>query len=196
MNNKNVNWTRVVWLIGLSILVILLCVLAGYILPKEFQSNPEIGLTILLSAGLVCFVTALTITVAVLATLGLTDPGRAFGMPEGTIRAVIALSLILIFSIMSVFLYNTMRLPPTTQTTVLTKEQFDGLSTDEIIFSKPVDIGSERFFEVRRYIKPNPSGDDFAKQIITTISTLVVAVAAFYFGTRAVFRRRVAEVLL
>lgn len=194
MDAKNIKWSIVSWLIVLAILAVAISGLAGFILhtiPKHLQSEPEIALTILLFSGVVTFVAVLTITVSVLTALGLSNPRRAFGMPEGTIRAVIALSLILIFSIMSVFLYQTLRSPETTQT-ILTKAQFGEIPAKEIIFSRPADDQSE-FFEVRRRLDPTESSDDFAKQLLTTISTLVVAVAGFYFGTRAVSVARGAE---
>lgn len=186
MDPKNIRWSPVGWLIILAITATVVSGLGSIILlicQDQLKKSPEIALPILLSSGLISLLAILTITVAVLAALGLSDPNRAFGLPEGTIRAVIALSLILIFAIMSVFFYQILSKPPTTQT-VLTKTQFADIPGKEIIFSKPVD-GQPGFFEVQR-VYPNESGDDFAKQLLTTISTLLVAVAGFYFGTRAV----------
>ena len=39
---------------------------------------------------------------------GLSDKSQALALPEGSIRAVIALSLVIIFAILTVFLYGTL----------------------------------------------------------------------------------------
>jgi len=184
--SEAVKWKAVFWLIILAFCVAAVSALVGaslHIIPDMFKSCPEIALTILLSSGLISLIAILTITVSVLTALGLSDPERAFGMPDGTIRAVIALSLILIFSIMSIYLYQSIRNPVTRDITV-TKEQLGQIPAREILSSNPVE-GEADLYRVQR-LYSNESSKDFARQLLTTISTLVVAVAGFYFGTRAV----------
>jgi hypothetical protein len=96
---------------------------------------------------------------------------------------VIALSLILIFSIMSIYLYQSIRNPVTREITVTT-EQLGQIPAREILSSNQVE-GEDDLYRVQR-LYSNESSKDFARQLLTTISTLVVAVAVFYFGTRAV----------
>jgi Immunoglobulin I-set domain len=38
-------------------------------------------------------------------------------------------------------------------------------------------------YTVERFVEPSRGSEDFAKQVITTISTLVVSISAFYFGS-------------
>lgn len=78
-------------------------------------------------------------------TMGLSDLNYALGLPQGSVRAIIALSLILLFAITSNHLFN------------------------------QIGVGAKA---------------EFAKQLLTTISTLVVAIVGFYFGTRAVATAR------
>jgi hypothetical protein len=80
------------------------------------------------------------------ALLGLADPQQALGLPEGSIRAMIALFLIMIFVTFGLYLFRAIA---------------SGTAT-------------------------NQDAVDVAKQLITTVGTLVVAVAGFYFGSRAV----------
>lgn len=108
------------------------------------QRLPEIVLTLIVVAGVVGLIASLAIVTVVTNFLDLSDPKEALGLPKGSVRALIALSLIVIFSIMSFYLYGAL----------------SGEATEE---------------QAR-----------FAQQILTTISTLVVAVAAFYFGTKSV----------
>lgn len=106
---------------------------------------PEIGLTFLLVAGITALLVVLSAMTAVFAVLKMADPAHALALPEGSIRAVIAVSLILIFAIMALFLYGQLA---------------------ELEDKEP---------SIR-----------FAEQVITTVSTLVVAVASFYFGAKSV----------
>jgi hypothetical protein len=105
---------------------------------------PEVILTLIVIAGVAGLLASLSMVTVILAALGLSDQKEALGLPKGSVRALIALSLIIIFAIMSLYLYG----------------RLDGTPTQE---------------QTR-----------FAQQILTTVSTLVVAVAAFYFGTRSV----------
>jgi hypothetical protein len=187
MNIKETSWYVVTAFLVLALLAIAAVGMIGAALNAipEGRFLPEIALTILLLAGVVALIAILVITVAVFAALGLSDRTQAFGMPEGSVRAVIALSLILIFAIMAVFLYNQLRETPTTTITGLTQEQMAEIPAQEIIASRPSEAG-ENLFDVQRRLERNETSEDFAKQLLTTISTLVVAVAGFYFGSKAV----------
>jgi hypothetical protein len=110
-----------------------------------------VALPLLLMVGLGSLILLLTTMVAVLHAFGLTDPKKAFGLPDGSIQAVIALSLVLIFVIASLYLYSS--LPQT-------------IAADDVEAAQG-----------RR---------EFAQQLLTTVGTLAVAVAGFYFGTRSV----------
>jgi hypothetical protein len=101
---------------------------------------------------------------------------EALGLPAGSIRALIALSLIVIFAIMAIFMY--VQLTPT-------------VSLIEVPANQSLVLGNGT-------VIPNPNGmsvwttetsqaqRDFSTQVLTTVSTLVVALAGFYFGTKSV----------
>jgi hypothetical protein len=61
---------------------------------------------------------------------------------------------------------------------------------EEILSIQAKEVEGETFFDVDRRVNKSDASEDFAKQILTTVSTLVVAVAGFYFGTRAVSAAR------
>lgn len=196
MDAKNIKW---LWVIILIIVALLAVATVGFVgkslnaIP-EGRFTPEISLTILLLAGVVLLIVILTIAVAIMAALGLSDSAFAFGMPEGTIRAVIALSLVLIFSIVSLFLYSQLRTPVHTVIDCLTQEQRDDIPSDILLFfgqsGNPNCPDTNRYY-ARILVQQNEeASEDFAKQILTTVSTLVVAVAGFYFGSRAVSAAR------
>jgi hypothetical protein len=120
----------------------------GKVIEFAQTKTPEVILPILLITGIVSLLVTLTLIAVAFAALGLTERGQALSLPRGSIRAIIALSLIIIYMITGIFLYKEISIvtdPP--------------LSTEAI---------------------------RFAQQILTTMSTLVVAVSGFYFGTKSV----------
>jgi hypothetical protein len=137
------------------------------------------------------------------------------------VRAVIALSLIVIFVIVVVFLSGHMQRQlnqiehlTLAQTNAIPGELVAGKRPEEDLKNKeaadlrkkadaikPQDSpeavkareeadkaaseadAARGLYTVDRYVEPTRGSEDFAKQIITTISTLVVSIAAFYFGS-------------
>ena len=116
----------------------------AWALDKYTEIGNEVVLPILLVYGVLTLLVALAALVGILSHFGLSTGEAALGLPEGSVQAVIALVLVLIFAITAIF--------------VLT------------IDIAPTDEAKQRL----------------ATQIITTAGTLAVAVAGFYFGTRAV----------
>ncbi|NIO37235.1 hypothetical protein GTO27_05965 [Candidatus Bathyarchaeota archaeon] len=106
--------------------------------------NMAIILTLIVIAGIAGLIASLAILTVVIGALGLSDPKQALGLPKGSVRAIIALSLIIIFTITSLHYYG----------------QLAGTPSDQQVA--------------------------FAQQLLTTLSTLVTAIAAFYFGQKSV----------
>lgn len=187
MDNKIFNLPAVIALIVTSLLAVASIggfgLLIGSIPKEEF--SPEIFLPMMLLAGIVALIAILGIAVSLFAALGLATATEAFGLPGGSVRAVIALGLILIFALMSIFLYGGLQQPPTGTLVGITQEQFNAIPGNEIVSSRPSGLGENRF-DVERQQMRSEASEDFAQQILTTVATLVVAVAGFYFGTRAV----------
>jgi hypothetical protein len=115
----------------------------------------------------------------------LTNSNEALGLPPGSIRAIIALLLILIWVIVSLFLFTGISQQTSTTTTVtstipLTPTPTPTLSGTTSITPTPTPSG-----ETTTTTSTNGGGDaiKLAQQFYTTMSTLVVAIAAFYFGS-------------
>ena len=206
MASANINW-RTVFKLPLIVLVAVAApVLAIWLVIKlNFQALliPEVTMTILLISGVVALISVLVSAVLLFGTLDLTDKTRAFGMPEGTIRAVIALGLILIFAITSVFLYGQLRTPPVREIYDQTYAQLAEISANNevnviqkrCVNSQGCDNSTnpgDYHYDLWVNIPQTKSSEDFAKQLLTVISTLVVAVAGFYFGARSVATARTA----
>jgi hypothetical protein len=111
----------------------------------QVLSQPEIQLPVELIAAVLALIGSLAFLVLVFNQLQLTSKDQALGLPDGSIRAILAVSLIFLFLIMSVFLYAA----------------------------------------VAKNSATSPSLD-IAKQLVTTVATLAVSVAGFYFGAASV----------
>jgi hypothetical protein len=120
--------------------------------------------------------------------LGLSDPQQALGLPEGSIRAMIALFLIMVFITFGLYLYRTAAGFSLYTLPCLTGSQVDAYGKQ--IISKYQDEAckgsNSPYYDITISLLPDQAGVDLAKQLMTTIGTLVVAISSFYFGSRAV----------
>lgn len=174
------------WPITLVLVVILGALLYFYIIIGKDLA--EVILAILLIIGVMALIVTLSYTTAIFQSLGLSNPKSALGLPEGSMQAVIALSLILIFLIASVLLYQQVsRGTDIKISTNLTQTEFDKIPTDKIAyFQRLINADNQTSYNVGIIIAKTQASEDIAKQLITTVSTLVVAVAGFYFGSKTV----------
>ena len=90
--------------IVLVVIVGLLLVYLGY---TDRLSN-EILLPLLAIVGVVSLMMVLILAAILFAKLGIADKTQALALPEGSVRAVIALALIVLFAIITVFLYGSL----------------------------------------------------------------------------------------
>jgi hypothetical protein len=135
-----------------ALFLILKCMLLG-------AKDSEIKLTLLVIVGVMSLFATLALVAVTFSVAGLSDPTQALGLPEGSVRAAIAMSLIVIFSILSIYLYSSI-LNPTIQST--------GNSTDTSL------TAADR----------QKAATDFGKQVFAVVGTLMTSVASFYFASR------------
>jgi hypothetical protein len=148
----------------------------------RYGATPEILLPVLLIAGVVSLLGAIALVTLTYGRYGLTDRTQPLALPEGSVRAIIAMLLILIFAIVAVFLFSQL-FRGQVVTRQLTQDELQALPPDtKIITSTEQADGS---LIVKMSLPATLASQDFAKQLLTTMSTLVVALAAFYFGTQA-----------
>jgi hypothetical protein len=76
------------------------------------QSNvATFQLPLLLITGVMALFATLALVAVTFSVAGLSDKSQALGLPEGSVRAAIALSLIVIFAITAIFLFSSMSAP-------------------------------------------------------------------------------------
>lgn len=174
--------------IGASIVIlILLGLLIAFGLPNTAEAM--IGAIIILFVGVI--LTLMFIIAAGFSSLKLSDTTQAMGMPEGTIRALIAIFLIVVFVGIGIFIFRIIAIPPDTVTLPgLTKEQIAELARDNIIAEIQQNTQDPATYDVVIRSSISQEGLQLAQQLVSILGTLVVAVAGFYFGARAVAAAR------
>lgn len=158
------------------------------------RQGPEGALSIMFVAAAVILILVVCTLTIVLKRLGLHDRDEAMGLPVGSVRAIIALLLILLFFIAAVFLFNSTRRVPPTQDELRTLQgideaRFATIPTD-VLYDSDKQVAEDGTVTYDVVLSPSPlenqASDDLAKQLVTTLATLVTAVAAFYFGAASV----------
>jgi hypothetical protein len=185
MRGKIVQLAGLLALGGLiSIATIAAVVAATNRLKQNGVLQPEVALPLLLVAGLIALVAALAILVGTFSIFGLSNRNAAFGVPEGTLQAVIAMMIIMIFAITSLYLNASLK-ETTYTSTGINQAQLDAIPADEIRSIRTETVDGVTGYTVKRTVQ-NVVSEDFAKQLLTTLSTLVVAIVGFYFGAKSV----------
>jgi hypothetical protein len=198
-----VGW-RDIWLVVVLVGSGLALLGALYFMSRLFvdTGNPEGTLPVLAIAGVLVLFLALSLVSVSFALFNLSDKSQALGLPEGSVRAVIALSLLVLFAILSIFLYRGLADEGQIKTiTGLTVGDLAAVKAspikDQIIAevqepasapapgASPAPLPAPARFDIYYKDIPAPASQDFAKQLLVLIGTLVTAVAGFYFGSTA-----------
>ena len=199
-------WSAVVALVCSAILTVL--VLAALVrllvyLNESGNNGPESALSLVFVAAAVVLILVVCTLTIVLKRLRLTNRDEAMGLPRGSIRAVIALLLILLFFIAAIFLFNsTSQLngdrTENRELNDIDAARFGAIPTELIQSVSQETVDGEVLYDVVLYPNSNgtPTSDDLAKQLVTVLGTLVTAVAAFYFGANSVHDAKVSEAQL
>ena len=135
---------------------------------------------------IVCAI-AMTLVLGVLAycyfQLDLTQSDQPLGLPNGSVRAVLALMLLVLYGSASLFLQGKIGTTEMTTFNDLTPDQ-----AKQMVLGKP----PESFVVIQgatsatvKILGHNQAADDLGKQIVTTLATVVTTIVGFYFGAGA-----------
>jgi hypothetical protein len=195
--------------VGAGLVLVVLPSVALFFGAKRLGDIPTVGLPILAIFGIMILFGALALTATLFARLHLDDRTQALGLPEGSIRAAIALSLIVLFAIIAILLNQTISKPVTV--TDLSESAKESLQRDfpqrvlAVIPTCDANPGGTRTGDSQAtdskaaacpgggathytvlLVAPVPSeSTDLAKQLLVLIGTLMTSVVSFYFATRA-----------
>lgn len=189
--------------------VILLCIVFWGL--KDLVSLGDSALPLVAIGGVVVLILLLTAVATMFSILSLTNKDQAMGLPEGSIRAVIALSLIVLFAILSIFLYQNVsrggdvvtiaNMSDSERTqfmrdhgnlrdiqAVVVKDQTGAPRTfndEKGQLIRNAD-GTPKYFYDVSYRSANTASEDFAKQLLVLLGTLMTAITSFYLGAGTV----------
>jgi hypothetical protein len=177
-------------LTALAALVAVVLLFFVFLELKGLVALRQDALPLVAIGGVVVLVLLLTAVTTMFSILDLTNKDQAMGLPEGSIRAVIALSLIVLFAILSVFLYDSISRGGSVATIA------DMPAADRAQFIRENPLNAREIQSVASKTTPgtfdvtyrtaNAASEDFAKQLLVLLGTLMTAVASFYLGAGTV----------
>ena len=160
------------------------------------------SLPLIAIGGMILLILMITIVAIIFSILGLANKDQPMGLPEGSVRAVISLSLIVLFAVLSVFLFKSLASGPNvkivnlseTERAQFIRDHADARDISSTISKdgegKPIALknedGSPKYLYDVSYRSTNPTSDDFAKQLLVLLGTLMTAVTSFYLGAGTV----------
>lgn len=190
--DRRVTYRQVI-LLGTVIAVAFVGLAALYLIvsSRQDQLASGLGTIVLLLAGLAVVTLLLYLGSLILRALDLANPNEAMGMPPGSIRAMIAVSLILLFAIVGFVVFRAASDRPSATSRSLSQAQIDKLRLDgsAIVSQSLVSAGASpglELYDVETVPPLSADAHDFGLQLLSTTITLVVAVAGFYFGAQTV----------
>ncbi|MDH6260679.1 hypothetical protein [Bradyrhizobium sp. BR13661] len=172
---------------GLVGLALVCFVLVNWNTPTNSLGSAALAGTAILAIGLVALI-------VLSRAVGIVEPTSALGLPPGSIRALLALGLAIVFVSVASWVLGglfdpTGRAISSVQMQKSEVEAFRKNYPDrEYIIgetSVPVQTGSPTEVVVKVYLKQDQGMLDMAKQILTISATVLVTVVGFYFGSNS-----------
>jgi hypothetical protein len=187
--NGNLNAKSPLLWIGLIafLAISVLCTMNIWHLVSGSNGNQAMILTSVMMVGL-ALVTALMIVLLIFfKATGNDDKSQALALPSGSIRALLAFALVLMFVTLGVYLYEGVAHNGEAVTkTALTQPQVEALKAQfSLVIQSPAagQPTTSNLFDVTYYPGRSKEADDLAKQMFTQLATVFVTVIGFYFGS-------------
>lgn len=169
-----------------SVGLLVLLTMGSAFVVRWVNPAPEVEIAILTILGVLVLVAVLAAIAVYFQGIGLSDPKQALGLPEGSVRALLAIGLLLIVSIIVLFLYvdigndrgiQSITVPAKQQDTVI-----HSLPPGSVL-GTPNPVPNSNDVSIQYAETEPPAAIDIAKQLVTLFGTLLASVVAFYFGS-------------
>ena len=165
------------------------------------EKGDALLLSLVVLVGLALIIALMAGLATVYSFLGVQNQAQPLALPEGSVRALIAFSLVLMFVCLATFLYQGTKdtksgLELAGKVTRVTAAQVAELRKTFVVVEEPLldaegkpvqDPGPppSNVYTANYYFNHARSqqADDLAKQIFTTLATVFVSVVSFYFGS-------------
>ncbi|WP_431052996.1 hypothetical protein [Roseateles sp. L2-2] len=178
---------------GLALVLIVLPGAALVFGLSYLANRPSVGLPLLAIFGIVILLGSLALVSALFSRLGLANPAEALGLPSGSIRATVALALIVLFALIAVMLYQTLDGGRTVSGVM--EAQKAAFLKDPLIHVRSVtpvacaasatDCPGGYRFDLVVDAPAGVAASDFAKQLLTLVGTLMTSVVSYYFAAKS-----------
>ena len=178
---------------------------------KDLAGEPQVGLPVLAIFGIMILLGAFALMTSLFSGLGLASRTEALGLPAGSIRAAIALALIVLFALISVMLFQSLSSTRTLDdVSQADKDKFLADPLMHISSATPVPCPPAKpaaaapasatstaapaasaaecvgyRYKLQFEAAPSAMAVDIAKQLLTLIGTLMTSVVSFYFAAKA-----------
>jgi hypothetical protein len=181
---------------GVGLVLVVLPSLALFFGMDYLERLRLVGLPLLAIFGIMILFGTLALVAMLFQSLGLADQSKPLALPEGSIRSAIALSLIVLFAIISIMLFQGMTGSPlrleglnlTQHAEVAVKfgpavQLIERSCVPAVAAGAACPEGSLRFAMV---VQSGPPAQqvDLAKQLLILVGTLMTSVTSFYFASR------------
>ncbi len=153
---------------------------------------PGVGLPLLAIFGIMILFGSLALVSTLFERLNLSDKNEALALPNGSIRATIALALIVLFAIIAIMVYQSLSRCETRRIDAVPAERMQQMvaAKDSRVIATAPDCPKDKsecgMYSVYLEVAPNGAATDVAKQLLTLIGTLMTSVTSFYFAARTV----------
>lgn len=180
--------------IALLVVALILAGFIGYVFYHVFaeRTGSFASVAALILVGLAAFIGIMNLLSITSHVMGITDRNQPFGLPEGTVRAILTIAFIVLVGVLASFLLTQTSRDPFSGETIALRQGLtpadaqtlvQQYSADGLVIIIPgteagkVDVQFRARHDYRL-------ADDVAKQILTILSTILAAMIGFYFGAR------------
>lgn len=135
----------------------------------------EYRITIIAVFSIAAMFALIAFLAAMYQSVTLSTNTQALGLPEGSVRALIALGLIVVFTVITLFMLARL-------TSI---EDLCNRLTTTLAAVKDANAGAAAKDAIAVVSARQQAAQDLAKQLLTMLGTLLAAVSSFYFGSSA-----------
>jgi CRISPR/Cas system type I-B associated protein Csh2 (Cas7 group RAMP superfamily) len=187
MGSSGLTWGKKVLYAGV-LLVVLVAIIGtvAFVAFKTPEGSSATKMVMVVLFGIGMLMLLVFIIAAAFHVLGMTDITQSLGLPKGTVRALIALCLIVVFVIFGMYVFGESIASSVAILPGLTIDQVSKIPAEKIIAIEPNEVGEQpKTFDVKIRVNISAQSAQLGQQLITIVGTLIGAVAGFYFGSRA-----------
>jgi hypothetical protein len=176
-----------------GIVTIVFAAFIFYVFQKVFDpaASSFASVATLILVGLAAFIGIMNFLSFSSHMMGIADPRQPFGLPEGTVRAILTIAFIVLVGVLASFLLTQSSREVFSKETIRLRQGLTATDAQSLVQQYSADglvlliPGKDGKVDVEfRARHDYRLADDVSKQILTILSTILAAMIGFYFGAR------------